>query len=214
MGIYKLKVSEISKDNELNQYNKSRTQGYCFDYNEILEFVDKKTKTVNGDKIQEYFFNQTEKYDVFLSHSSQDIQEVTKLQKYLECEKRFKVFVDSMVWGNYKEIFERIKQEFNAQNDEYMFAHLHIILLHSLANTIRNTKRFIFIQNQNDSTKTYSPWIFHELYVANECRHKIISTEDMDNLPESFNMPIERNISFIGGFESINIETIKNWNKK
>lgn len=214
MVLYRLNVSEISKDSELRKLDgNSHKQKQCFNYENILHSFDIKTKAIDGDKIQEYFFNKG-KYDIFLSHSSQDIEEVKKLQQYLE-NKNFKVFVDSMVWGNYKEIFKKIEQEFKKMEDnenEYVFAHLHIMLLSALENVIKNTNYFIFIDSKssiditNDITKIYSPWIFYELNVANNYYSPIsIHTESLTE-----GITIGRNVSsFIGNFKSITAEKFK-----
>lgn len=213
MGLYRLNVSEISNDSELRKPDgNSCKQEQYFNYEDILHFFDIKTKTIDGDKIQKYFFNKGE-YDIFLSHSSQDIEEVKKLQQYLE-NKNFEVFVDSMVWGNYKEIFKEIKQKFkdNENEYEYVFAHLHVMLLSALENVIKNTEYFIFIDSKNsiDITKIYSPWIFYELNVANNYYSPSPSPSPIPIGIYTESLTIQRNVSsFIDNFESITAEKFK-----
>lgn len=133
-----------------------------------------------------------EKYDVFISHSHQDLRKVYKLA--LNLIKAGKtVFVDSFLWGYNEELIEKIKNKSNNLTEDYEYnieKSINLLLVNALSNAINNSKNFLFINTENSliknkqgfrdkikqdsgrelwkssNEKTYSPWIMHELTLS------------------------------------------------
>lgn len=174
--------------------------GNCFNNHKNCEYEMIKMftsdKTIDGDKLQEYFFETEKKYDVFISHFSQEKDKAMQLKNFLEENCKVKAFVDSDVWGNYREILSYIEEEFEAGNKEYLLANLHIMLQSSLRKMIESAKYFIFIDSIThcENNIIYSPWVYYELQEAYE---KIYykTQLSMENFTESLDMSIKRDIS-------------------
>lgn len=175
-------------------------------YNYAIIKIFSDNNTIDGDKLQEYFFGTEKKYDVFISHFSQEKDKAIQLKNFLEKECKVSAFVDSYVWGNYREILRYIKKKLKADNEEYLLANLHIMLQTSLRKIIKSARYFIFINNKEhcDNNIIYSPWVYYELQEAYEkCSNKIIG---MENLCESSkDISIKRDIHlFLEIFETVN----------
>lgn len=142
-----------------------------------------------------------DKYDVFISHSHQDLGKVYKLALDLIKEGK-KVFVDSFLWGYNEELIKKIKKNTNnlTRSDEYNIEKsINLLLANALSNAVYSSKNFLFINTENsliknkeqirdkikkDSSsylwkdadeKTYSPWIMHELTLSriiHDCQFK------------------------------------------
>ena len=136
---------------------------------------------ISGNTLQKHCFDVEEKYDVFISHSSRDTLEVYEYAKFLQNNGK-KVFVDSMIWANYKDIVSTLVKDYNADSAE-MMANLHIILASALSEAIEKSKYFLFIKSENsmfDENSVLSPWIYHELLIASKKIQKQIAMESRD----------------------------------
>ncbi|MCU6211056.1 hypothetical protein KWH78_08025 [Morganella morganii] len=133
-----------------------------------------------------------DKYDVFISHSHQDLNKVYKLALNLIRAKK-KVFVDSFLWGYHEELISKIKSKINyftRENEYNIEKSINLLLANALSNAIYNSENFLFINTENSlirndqniinkinedlgsnlwknsDEKTYSPWIMHELTLS------------------------------------------------
>lgn len=148
---------------------------------------------IPADEIKTRYFDDSQKYDVFISHSSRDTSEVYKYAKFLQNNGK-KVFVDSMIWANYKDIVSTLVEDYNADSAE-MMANLHIILASALSEVIEKSKYFLFIKSKNSifgKNSVLSPWIYHELLIASKKIQKQISMESRNSIQA--NLKIEYDV--------------------
>lgn len=124
--------------------------------------------TLRDIDVRRYFFNGTSNFKVFLSHSSKDKDTVYKFASFLK-QQGINAFVDSMVWDNYKDLFNEFAKGCKEQEKLNIAAHLHMILASSLTYMISACDCFIFLASENSISNgnyTFSPWIYHELLTA------------------------------------------------
>lgn len=168
--------------------------------------------TLRDSDIRKYFFNGTGNFKVFLSHSSKDKNTVYKFASFLKQE-GINAFVDSMVWDNYKDLFNEFAKGCKEQEKLNIAAHLHIILASSLTYMINACDCFIFLASENSISNgnyTFSPWIYHELLTASIIQKKEFLLKE-NVAREDFN--VQYNIPFIENFELVNFSGILNWIK-
>ncbi|EHL3375539.1 hypothetical protein SLK76_000251 [Campylobacter jejuni] len=200
--IDELNIKESVYDQFLDKHDRKSSNNY--NYEAIKIFSD--NNTIDGDKLQEYFFGTEKKYDVFISHFSQEKDKAIQLKNFLKEKCKVNAFVDSYVWGNYREILRYIKKELKADNEEYLLANLHIMIQSSLRNIIESARYFIFIDNKEhcNNNTIYSPWVYYELQEANR-KHSDEINLSMENLCESLYMSIKRDIRpFLKFFKTVN----------
>ena len=130
--------------------------------------------------------------DVFISHSSRDSVVAENLAKYLKKNLGLKSFIDSEIWGHKDDLQRTLDKRHcpipNSSTFDYdcrnqTTAHVNRILSHALTRMIDKTECFIFIESSNSTVnetnhinqKTLSPWIFHELSIA-----EIIKPRDLE----------------------------------
>lgn len=126
------------------------------------------------------------KADVFLSHSSVDGDLARKVAGLLSS-LGLKVFVDSELWGRVECLQRKIDDKYavlrqtNGVVETYDYAkrnvttgHTHVLLTYALTRMINATECFMFLSTPRSviscseaTLETYSPWLFHELEVAN-----------------------------------------------
>lgn len=148
----------------------------------------KKDKIIDGEVVKQLFFpsDLTKNFKVFISHSSDDKDDVRVLAKYLEAN-GIDCFVDWMVWGNmYKLQIDMDNNmclktkddgskyyDYNLRN--YTTAHAHAMLSMALLDMIDSCDIFLFISSENSTlpsanftdVKTLSPWIYEEISYVN-----------------------------------------------
>lgn len=135
----------------------------------------------------------TKEYDIFLSHSHGDIDEIEVLAGYLIEEKGLRVFVDSFIWGYYDDLLKQLNNTYNQiqKNDLFSVTYNHsganwccsnvtIILNSALQEVIDNSEAIFFYNtpnsithNYNNRDRTKSPWIFSEIETTRIIRKKI-----------------------------------------
>lgn len=152
-------------------------------------FADyKKEKVLDGAVVSQLFFPTTlsKKFKVFISHSSEDKDDVRILAKFLETN-RINCFVDWMVWENVYELQKGMDKnmclktkengdqyyDYNLRN--YTTAHTHAMLSMALLDMIEKCDIFLFVSSENSTlpsanftdVKTLSPWIYEEISYIN-----------------------------------------------
>lgn len=171
-------------------------------FEKILDFTEShltpscEQMVISANTLQKHCFDVEEKYDVFISHSGRDALEVYEYAKFLQNNGK-EVFVDSMIWTNYKDIVSTLVEDYNADPVE-MMANLHIILASALSEVIEKSKYFLFIKSENsmfDENSVLSPWIYHELLIASkkiQKQKKQISMESRNSIQA--NLKIEYDV--------------------
>lgn len=167
--------------------------------------------TLRDSDIRKYFFNGTGNFKVFLSHSSKDKNTVYKFASFLK-QQGINAFVDSMVWDNYKDLFDEFTKKCK-ERENNVAVHLHMILASSLTYMINACDCFIFLASENSISNdnyTFSPWIYHELLTASIIQKKELLLKE-NVAREDFK--VQYNIPFIENFELVNFSGILNWIK-
>ena len=168
--------------------------------------------TLRDSDIRKYFFNGTGNFKVFLSHSSKDKNTVYKFASFLK-QQGINAFVDSMVWDNYKDLFNEFAKGCKEQEKLNIAAHLHMVLASSLTYMINACDCFIFLASENSISNgnyTFSPCIYHELLTASIIQKKEPLLKE-NVAREDFK--VQYNIPFIENFELVNFSGILNWIK-
>lgn len=180
--------------------------------------------SLNGDLISDDIFPCTEDYNLFISHSHSDAEEIKPFISYMEsC--GFKVFLDSYIWGSAQELLKKIDKKYcykpesktyNYSKRNFSTSHVHLMLSVALGKVINNSKNFLFIKSNDSLTveniiknKTYSPWIFQELFYFELLKTKMISGSESIY---SENLQIERDIDkYLCNLKKIKKEDIIQW---
>lgn len=120
-------------------------------------------------------------YDVFLSHSHKDIDDIEALAGYLTKEMGLRVFVDSFIWRYCDELLRKLNNEYNCI-DSTTYRHLGanwcctnvtLILNSALQEVINKSEVLFFYNSPNSITHEYkgaersdSPWIYSEILIS------------------------------------------------
>lgn len=159
---------------------------------------------IDGKSLKELWFPKGE-YHIFLSHSSQDIDEARYLKYWFRTRCGLKCFIDADVWENAYELLRSIDNKFKAQgstNYDYNVrnkttAHVYSMLTMALFEAIDEIECPILIESENSvaldegiKQGTLSPWIYEEVGFMGRLPH---------NIPERF----LRQRTFSVGMESV-----------
>lgn len=162
------------------------------DMRPVIDMI-KSGKPISARKVANELFPQGEP-DIFLSHSFADRDKALAVAKKINEVHNLKVFIDSEVWGSVYELLKEIDDEYCWQNDSCTYsyekrnrstAHVYMILNSALHEVIDRSESFIFLGSDNslvasiketteqdDETKTFSPWIHSELLFSAMVRPK------------------------------------------
>lgn len=138
---------------------------------------------LDGDLIQKEWFPEKD-WDVFLSHSHNDLDKALKIKVLLE-HFGLKVFVDSTVWGFADNLLRDIDEIYTKEkNRTYSYekrnqttAAVHLMLSTALTQVMDNAEAVFFLNTPNstlqhfagteyDKTLIASPWIYHEIMMT------------------------------------------------
>lgn len=154
---------------------------------ESLSEYLRNNKVLNGKKMRDDWFPQIE-CEVFISHSHADEDKALTLAGWLLKHFNLTSFIDSCVWGNAHDLQLMVDKEYcyNEKNGTYdynsvMFSssHIHMMLASSLTMMIDKSECIFFLNTPNSlsvrdiSSKTLSPWIYHELSICNLIRKRM-----------------------------------------
>lgn len=187
---YKINLDDINVKEKISKYSMKETEKeFPLIFDDIIRNLSNENYTVfDAQKIMDKHF--TEKnYDVFVSHSHQDIDYVKRLAGYYESQNK-KVFIDSMYWDYSDELLRALDNHFckKIDSDSYSYEKrnitttiIHNLLAVSLEKMIDKCDDFIFVYSNNtsggnlhqlldfsneQSIHTVSPWIYKELITA------------------------------------------------
>ncbi|MDM1546228.1 toll/interleukin-1 receptor domain-containing protein [Ignatzschineria indica] len=153
--------------------------------------LDDSNEIFSADRIQEKLFPTIKDNDIFLSHAHKDEDDVIKLAIYLE-KYGLNVFVDSLVWGNARDLLKAIdtkycwqksSKTYNYHQRNHTTANVYMILNTALHKMIDQSELFLFLGSEtavkvkdviNNSNKesVRSPWIYSELMFANQVQRR------------------------------------------
>ncbi|MBI0016392.1 MULTISPECIES: toll/interleukin-1 receptor domain-containing protein [unclassified Commensalibacter] len=163
----------------LNDYSDKRKKinEYLGDF---VKDINNNKATISGDDIIEKFFPEN-KYDIFLSYAHSDNNKVINLANFLEKEYEYKVFVDSILWGNIYELLKEIDKicclnsvgNYDYDKRNFTTSNLFLILSAALHRMIEKSDYFFFLETKqsiNENKKLISPWIYSELSFATQVK--------------------------------------------
>ncbi len=152
---------------------------------ELVRILNPDNGIIDGDSLKKLIFPTGGwDFDVFISHSHNNLVEAKKLAKYLIMKKHRHPFLDNYVWGSadalLKEIDNRYCIHSNGKSYDYdkrnfSTSHVHSMLSMAIFEMIAQCESFIFIdsnesidynQLKDDNIKTLSPWLHQELQYA------------------------------------------------
>lgn len=143
------------------------------------------TAVFDAMKLMKHHFNKDLKnFDVFISHSHQNMDEVLKLAKIIKDNGK-NVFIDSLYWNFADDLLRELDEKYCRNNNSGSFDYskrnisttlVHSILSNSLQMMINQCDTFLFLNSANinhltiekyNENYTTSPWIYTELLTAN-----------------------------------------------
>lgn len=212
--------------------------------NEIIEEINNTLKSysstkdiLDGDMISNDWFKINEA-DIFISHSHADVNQAKSLAFWLEETFGLKVFIDSMVWGNYQEILKEIDNEYCLNSDKKTYSyekrnhstsHMHVMLSMALLNMIDKCEIVIFLNTDNSISpinktinQTKSPWIYSELVYASLIRRKVPKRfKNLTSVTEGTAIFSKRDLEIlrsvdkeIHSLSDLNDSILKEWEKR
>lgn len=157
---------------------------------------------LDGDLIQKEWFPKKD-WDVFLSHSHNDLDKALKIKVLLE-HFGLKVFVDSTVWGFADNLLRKIDDAY-AQRSEGHYSYnkrnrstaaVHLMLSTALTQVMDNAEAVFFLNTPNstlqhfagteyDKTLIASPWIYHEIMMTKFLRPNSFRRREKDIINEN-----------------------------
>ncbi|MCD8875201.1 toll/interleukin-1 receptor domain-containing protein [Mammaliicoccus sciuri] len=183
-----LKIKLEENKGWIDSSSKLDTSNIKKDFKKLAESIISETEEIavfDAMKIMnEHFNKELNKFDVFISHSHQNLEEVLKLAKIIE-DKGKKVFIDSLYWNFADDLLKELDNKYcrNDNSDSFDYskrnistALVHSILSNSLQMMIDRCDTFLFLNSDNinhltiekyDKNYTTSPWIYTELLTAN-----------------------------------------------
>lgn len=194
---FNLKLDEdIFSDKEINYYSRIAETEISdsmknFPHLYISIFRDK--NILDAKQIMKEYFPQYNRFDIFLSHSHNDIDLALTIAGILKEEFHLNVFVDSIVWENCTDLLRNIDNKYCRRKDglydynkrNYSTSHVYLILMNSLNMMIDECETLFFLNTPNsislednldnldDLDRTLSPWIFSEIQTSKIIRKKI-----------------------------------------
>lgn len=174
---------------------------------ELSRLVKGESGIIDGEKLRNFIFP-TNNYDVFISHSHNDLEITKRFATWLKEKYGYNVFLDSFVWNSADGLLREIdnlycKQRnglYNYHKRNYSTAHIHTMLSMSIMEIIKRSKVGILIDSHHsinlerlrnsNQAKTLSPWIFQEIMLMRQFANSESSTRvfSSENLNESLQM--------------------------
>ncbi len=194
---------------------------------------------LDGSKLQEHFFPVLKNYDVFLSHSHDDIDNAKALAGFLYQKMKIRTFIDSNLWYYANNLLKLIDEKYcyNEYGETYNYnlrnfstAHIHMILSNALTNMIDECECLLFLNSPNSNEKyndftenrTRSPWIYHEVNTVDiirkniperHQRKKLVEDNDLIASTESFSqkrIDVSYNIhKQLSKFDNISLDELR-----
>lgn len=210
---FNLNITDAELRNIIRNYHKSNIPFQYCDYfkkgqedseahGEMLKDYLRKhceNMPIAGEVLEKAFFPKRP-YHVFISHSSADRNIAYALAAFLKENASLDCFVDSSVWGYYKDLettlYKHIYQQRNVAASEVaeiktiVSTHVHCMLSKSLVQELDESECLLFLNTPNSihmkdyCSLTFSPWIYCELEASRVLRprkHPSRPTHLMEN---------------------------------
>ena len=189
---YKLLIDSEKIHNVCSLKNSKINTRLSENLNEYI--LNSSNGVINMEELQKKVTPIIKDIDIFISYDHADSKKALYLARQLE-HYDYKVFLDSLFWENIDEITDSFNRKYNANGNSLNYQKIkksistfNMILTDSIIETVRNSKFFIFVRNQdskNDS-RTKSPWIYLENKIAAYCaysQNKVLF-EDSQTAPQ------------------------------
>lgn len=193
---FNLKLDEYIFSDKINYYREiaeTKISDLVKHFSHLYISIFKDENILDAKQIMKEYFPQYDRFDIFLSHSHNDLDLALTIAGILKKKFDLNVFVDSIVWKNCTDLLRSIDNEYcrikkglydyNKRN--YSTSHVYLILMNSLNMMIDECEALFFLNTPNsislkdnlnnidDLDKTLSPWIFSELQTSKIIRKKI-----------------------------------------
>lgn len=183
---------------------------------DFTEIDENGMEYINISEIKEIYFPILDNYDIFISHSHNDLDYAKQLAVLFYCNYKLKAFIDAPIWEYCDKLIRLIDNKYcvkefrNKKPDLYDYqkrnittSHVHMILSNALMQMIDKCKYFFFINTENSIIpeikseefvkRTKSPWIYNEIMVTKLIQKKPVpfnfGEEDLSiNEQENVNM--------------------------
>lgn len=176
------------------------TSDYSFKYLGIENVMGK--KSIEVAEIEEANFPSINA-DVFLSHSSNDLDFVKALSGYLKLVFNLDCFIDSAIWDNVYSLLKKIDSRYSLKKGKddlydynirnYTTRNVYTILTVALIKMIDNLESMFFIKTPNsinlNNDKTGSSWIYIELIAS-----KLLKQKNLEEYRESIDIRSEKRL--------------------
>lgn len=186
----------------------------------LNRFLNPPSGIIDGDKVKQIIFPTRGKafpsFDVFISHSHNNVEEAEKLAEYLR-ERNYTPFLDNYVWSSADGLLKKIDNKYSTTTngklyvyDKVLFSssHVHTMLSMAILEMIARCESFIFIEStdsidykvlKRSGRRTQSPWLFQELqYVrmlSAVTRRRIGDQREFSDLNESLKISYGANLN-------------------
>jgi len=219
------KLEAESKMSQLNNKEKKLLREF---FNETTKFTN-----INAlEKMDELF--PVKSYDVFISHSHNDLSQAKILKSYLETNFDLKVFIDSDYWESSDEYLKELDNEYcKLDSGNYSYekrnlttSHVHVMLAISIMKIIKESEVVLFLSTDEFAgaifdkgfSEIHSPWIYLETFTTKIIHSvpKRISNQFRDSfkaLEEQAKLNIQYNVAFDKS-EKINMRVLNAWSTK
>lgn len=224
-------ISEVTKSYSLVNKNTYDVSLKSEIVKKLRQLIEGKNGIIDGEQLRNFVFP-TDDYDVFISHSHDDLNTAQTFAAWLHTECGLNVFLDSFVWESADKLLKEIDDLYCRHDDSMLYSynsrnhstsHVHTMLSMSIFEIMKNCSIGIFIETKNSvnlnnirdkrKTKTFSPWIFQEImYMRQFALHESKrESRIFSRLDES--LKIEHNID-LAGFKIMTIDVLDNLRKK
>lgn len=148
-------------------------------YDKLDKIINGQNGVVDGITLQNFWFpTQAAEYDVFISHSHNDLDDAINLASWLEQRCGLRCFIDHFVWNSADDLLKRIDNVYTWEPERNVYdynkrnfstSHVHTMLSMAILDIIDRSESCIFIESDESislegiKTKTLSPWIYEEL---------------------------------------------------
>lgn len=148
-------------------------------YAKLDNIINGQNGVVDGTTLQNFWFpTQAAGYDVFISHSHNDLGYAINLASWLERRCGLRCFIDHFVWNSADDLLKRIDNVYTWEPERKVYdyikrnfstSHVHAMLSMAILDIIDCSECCIFIESDQSislegiKTKTLSPWIYEEL---------------------------------------------------
>ena len=162
---------------------------------------------IDGTKIQNEWFPEINA-DIFISHSHNDEELACALAGWINHEFGLNCFIDSNVWGYSKVLLDEMNSQLSNKRQDsdggYLYdyqscnqvsQHVNTMLSIALQKMIDKVETVIFLNTDNsvrvykgtEMEKTYSPWIYSEIFCTQLVRKKpLLAYRDYSNVRKEY----------------------------